>query len=378
MGGGAAQFPCVPETMENARRWSGFVCPDCRFVFRVPREHDGRGVICPSCRRLLKVPLPEDATPPLVVPLPPGASHAGEKKRRKGKSRRRAEHDWENSDDKTLESSRHTRRQMTWMLVGGVGFFALIVAGVLMIMLGGENELPTAPPPVAQLPPPLPEDAAPAELSDAVFLAAAEPLAEKFLSAASVADLLPLVRNPQTAEARLRSKYPDGKIEAPGMSAFNPTGEVTRHGRAMTVKVGTGALDQKPLAFFMTPEGLKIDWESWAGWSEMSWDEFLTARPVSGKLFRVWLSPVDYYNFDFTDDVKWRSYRLTSPDEEHAVYGYVERGSAIDKQLIPSPDVVMTPLTVTLSFPANATSRNQVLVGKLVAEGWTLETEESP
>lgn len=381
MGGGAAQFPGVPETMENARRWSGFVCPDCRFVFRVPREHDGRGVVCPSCRRLLKIPLPDDVTPPLVVPLPPGASHGGKKKHRKGKSRRRAGHDWENTevgDGKTRASSRRTRRQMTWMLVGGTALFALIVGGVMMIMLNGGKNAPVVPPPVAQLLAPPPENAAPAELSDAAFLTAAEPLAGKFLSADSVADLLPLVRNPQTAEARLRSTYPDGKIEAPGMAAFNSTREVARHGQAMTVKVRIDGLDEKPLSFYMTPEGLKIDWESWAGWSEMPWDEFLTAKPVEGKLFRTWLSQVEYYNFAFADDHKWQSYRFESPDGGHAVYGYVERGSVLDNRLRPSPDEKKTALTVMLSFPANTTSRNQVLVGKLVAEGWTLETEESP
>jgi hypothetical protein len=360
--------------MENARRWSGFVCPDCRFVFRVPREHDGRGVVCPSCRRLLKVPLPDDATPPLVVPPP---SHDGKKKRRKSRSRRLAGHDWESTDDQTHQSSRRTRRQMTWMLAGGAALFALIVAGVMMIMLDGGENIPVLPPPAVQLQLP-PEDAASAELSDVALLAAAEPLAGKFLSATSVADLLPLVRNPQTTEARLRSTYPDGKIQAPGLDAFNSTREVIRHGGAMTVKVRTRSLDEKPLTFFTTPEGLKIDWESWAGWSEMPWDEFLATKPVSKKLFRVWLSPVDYYNFAFSDEGKWRSYQLISPDEEHAVYGYVERGSAIDKLLIPSPDAAMTPFTVTLAFPANTTSRNQVIIGKFIAEGWTIETEESP
>jgi hypothetical protein len=376
--GRATQFPGVPETMESARRWSGFVCPDCRFVFRVPREHDGRGVVCPSCRRLLKIPTPDDVTPPLVVPLPAGASDKGQKKRRKGRSRRRNDHDWENTDDESRESSRRTRRQMTWMLVGGTALFALIVAGVLMTMMGGGNAPSVVPPPIAQLPAQPQEKAADAPFSDVAFLAAAEPLAEKFLSATSVADLLPLVRNPQLTGPRLKSMYPDGKITAPGMRTFNPASEVIRAGQAMTVKVLTGELDEKPMAFFMTPDGLKIDWESWIGWSEMPWDEFLATKPVKGKLFRVWLSPVDYYNFDFTDDLKWQSYLFESPDGERAVYGYVERGSVLDNRLRPSPDVEKTPLTVTLSFPENATSRNQVLVGKVLAEGWTLETGESP
>jgi hypothetical protein len=327
---------------------------------------------------LLKIPTADDVTPPLVVPLPASASGKGQKKRRKGRSRRRNDHDWENADHEAGHSSRRTRRQMTWMLVGGTALFAIMVAGVVTIMLDGGK-----PPPVVLRPATAPaiapqEKTTAAALSDVEFLAVSEPLAGKFLSAANVADLLPLVRKPQTAEPRLRSMYPDGKVEAPGMSAFNITREVLRHGQAMSVRVRTGNLDEQPMVFFMTPEGLKIDWESWVGWSEMPWDEFLDAKPGSPKLFRVRLSPVDYYNFAFSDDLKWQSYLFESPDGEHSVYGYVERGSVLDNRLRPSPDVKKTPLTVTLSFPENATSRNQVLVGKIVAEGWALETEESP
>ncbi len=87
---------------------------------------------------------------------------------------------------------------------------------------------------------------------------------------------------------------------------------------------------------------------------------------------------MDYYNFGFSDDRKWQSYLLTSPDENHILYAYVERGSVLDNRLKPSPDVKKTPLTLMLSFPDDAASPNQVLVGKIVTEGWMLETEESP
>jgi hypothetical protein len=87
---------------------------------------------------------------------------------------------------------------------------------------------------------------------------------------------------------------------------------------------------------------------------------------------------VEYYNFGFSDDRKWQSYLLVSPDEGHTLYAYAERGSVLDNRLKPSPDVKKTPLTLMLSFPAGAASGNQVLVDKFVAEGWMLETEESP
>lgn len=41
---------------KKKRTWAGYACPVCRFVFRVPNDHDGQGVICPACRYLLNIP----------------------------------------------------------------------------------------------------------------------------------------------------------------------------------------------------------------------------------------------------------------------------------------------------------------------------------
>lgn len=267
---------------------------------------------------------------------------------------------------------------MRWMLAGGAALFALIVAGVLTIMMGGGGAPPVVAPPVAEAPPAEEEKVPDATLTDVEFLTAAEPLAEKFLAARGVDELLPFVRNPDVCGPRLRAMYPDGTIEAPGMSAFDTNREVVRTGKAMSVIVRTDDLELKTLSFFMTPDGLKIDWESWVGWSEIPWEVFTDTKPVSAKMFRVWLSPVDYYNFGFSDDLKWQSYLLESPDGNYTLYAYVERGSVLDSRLKPSPDVKKTPLTLMLSFPDDAASSNQVLVEKFVAEGWMLETEESP
>ncbi len=54
---------------EKSRRWGAFVCPDCRFVFRVPGDHDGVGIVCPSCRRMLRIPADGDAVAPLMAPI---------------------------------------------------------------------------------------------------------------------------------------------------------------------------------------------------------------------------------------------------------------------------------------------------------------------
>lgn len=360
--------------MESARRWTAFVCPDCRFVFRVPREHNGRGVVCPGCRRVLKIPTTDDPQPALVVPLTPDSSgQVKKRKRRRGGSDRNTEDQWSHQES---TGGRRERRQMFWMLGGGGTLFALVVAGVLRAMLGG-NPTPAVvqaamdeKTPAAEVVP------ASVQLTDAEFLAAAEPLARAFLTAENSDQLLPLVRKPETTGPRIQSHFPDGKIEAPGMAAFNTRLDVTRQGAALSVLVRTDDMLEKRLSYFPTAEGLKIDWESWAGWSDMPWQEFLATKPEQATMFRVVLSPVEYYNFGFTDDRKWQSYRLISPDGEHSLYGYVERGLPLDLNLRLSPDRKQSDLTLLLKFPPTAASHNQVLITQMLAEGWVLDTDE--
>jgi len=372
----------VSETMESARRWSGFVCPDCRFVFRVPRDHDGKGLVCPSCRRILRIPTAGDAPTPLIVTLrstmaeeAEGAEAAhGVRKKRRGRKPDRGENlEWERN---YRPSKRSEKNQMRLMLVGGGILFALIVVGVIVALHGGGPAPKVAAAPVA--PPNLPaapETAAPpTRRDDAVLVAEAGPLARKFLEATRVDDLLPLVRNREVVESRIRKFHPDGKISAAGLSQFNTGGSGEVRGLIVSYSLITRDQDERVMAFVDGPQGLKVDWESWVGWSEISWKEFLASKPTSSRVFRVRLAPVDYYNFDFKDDLKWQSYRLESPDHESSVYGYVEKGSELDKQIHPASDVQSVLLMLALKFPEGGLSSNQVLIERLVADGWVEET----
>ena len=99
----------------------------------------------------------------------------------------------------------------------------------------------------------------------------------------------------------------------------------------------------------------------------------MATKPTSSHVFRVILAPVDYYNFEFTDDQKWQSYRLESPDHEHALYGYAEKGTALNGNILTDKDTKRINLMLSLKFPAGATSGHQVEIERYVAEGWVEE-----
>jgi len=333
---------------------------------------------------MLRIPAAGDRTPPLLAPLKipkpeellADAAPKSDNRRRKKKSRHGESHAWDSSSGKTRHSRRDDRRQMYWMFAGGFTLFALIVAGVLMILHGGEkSRARTAPAPLAHSP--VSADAEIQPTSDQAFLAVAEPMARKFLEATKIEDLLPLVNNPKLAEERMRRFYPDGKITSVGMSSFNTMADVTRGGHVFSVIVRTRDFEEKKLSFHENPEGFRVDWESWVGWSEMTWDDFRASKPAQPKLFRVNLSPVDYYNVAFTDDKKWMSYRLESPDGRQSVYGYAEVGSVLNSKLRQPADSKAVGMILALRFPENAASDNQVLIDRIIAEGWVLEKEET-
>ncbi len=361
--------------MESARRWSGYVCPDCRFVFRVPRDHDGKGIVCPSCRRMLKIPAPGDIPPSLLAPPKPTVSESQtdttplgkSQKRRRKKSGGSAGHSWEQQAVSSV-SRRGEQKRMRLMLIAGGLLFSGILWGVIFLTKGGNVPVVASKP--AARPLPVVKDSG---LTGVALEKEAESLARRFLEATTVEEMLRLVRNPEVAEARMRRFYPEGRIAAQGLSQFNSGEGMFSQRGVHSFQVVTGDQVTKALAFVGTPQGLKIDWESWVGWSVIPWPDFLAAKPAASHVFRVLLAPVDYYNFEFSDDAKWQCYRLESPDREHAVYGYVEKDSPLDLELRPNSGDAATPLMLALKFPPNAASHGQVLIDRLVSNGWVEE-----
>ncbi len=202
-----------------------------------------------------------------------------------------------------------------------------------------------------------------------------EPLARKFLDAKTVEEILPLVRHPDISEARIREFYPGGTIEAVGMSQFNSAGTYAMRGKIFLIVIRTRSQQEKTLTFIDTSHGMKIDWESWVAWSDLSWEKFIASKPITGHVFRVTLAPVEYYNFGFSDDSKWQSYRMEFPNSDHALYGYVEKLSVLDRRIHPAPEGGSVNVMLSLKFPEKATNDSQVLIDGFVADGWVEEAE---
>lgn len=350
---------------------------------------------------MLRIPQDGDDTAPLMAPLQKiGFSDEdtdphGEKRtrsRRKKKDKHAESPGWDASSGSWRSNSSNKGRLAKVLAVWVGSMTAVVVAVVAVVKLGEGEAEAEVPEVIAQQdqfddlvgnPLIIPEEELEAEVplpkvmkkSETDFLEVAEPMAKAFLEAETTKDILPLIHEAERVRPLLRSRYPDGKIVPTGMSKFNATGQVSYKDTFAAVSILTPDYEKRQLAFIDGEEGLKIDWESWIGWSDVPWDKLMETKPRKPVLVRVMVKWVDYYNFGFSDEKAWRSYRLVSPDGETTLYGYVERNSLLDQRLRPGEPTATVAVTLKIHFREDEQSANQVVIDELVSDGWVVTRE---
>jgi len=232
------------------------------------------------------------------------------------------------------------------------------------------------PPPRAETFPAAAGTAAPANLSLEI-----EAVAKAFLEAPSVAEASRWVRLPEETVPKIEAWLAGEPYKAPGFREISGDYEATSiGGREVFISVvRTGDFAEHKLNLVKEEAGLRVDWESWAGWSELPWDQFMREKPTEPKRFRVLLSESNYYNFSFKDDLQWVCYRLESPDGDKSLFGYAERGAELAARIHPMDGSERRDLLLKLKFPPDAKSDNQVIIDGVTGEGWIdLESPPSP
>jgi hypothetical protein len=293
----------------------------------------------------------------------------GERKRRRKRKKTVEDAPWE-EDPGQVRLGKQRALRMGWQLVAGVVLLAGLVIGLSLTM---QKQ------PETFVPPGLPDVAVPetAEVPELWYdKEAVQELCRKFLAASSVEELLPWIRNADRLEPEIRRLYPGGKLDPMGFAGLSFARESTvGEWKALTLLIQTNSYQRRFLDVCETADGLKVDWESWGGHSSMPWEEMMEKRPTEPVLVRVLLSYVDYYNMDFSDEKKWVSCRMLSPDGEHVVYGYVGRGSDEQEQLfrlLSANAGAENRVSLMIRYPEGARSSNQVILDRVVAEGWLI------
>jgi len=116
-----------------------------------------------------------------------------------------------------------------------------------------------------------------------------------------------------------------------------------------------------------------IDWDSSIGWNEMPWPELKENKPTAPTLMRAICTQGYYFNYDFTDEEAYRCIRLESLKGQHVIYGYLPASSPLIAKLLPiSAENQQTPAIISVRFPENSTTNDQVLIEGTQGFGWIL------
>jgi len=216
----------------------------------------------------------------------------------------------------------------------------------------------------------------PAALSDIEYAETTEVMT-KFLEALTIKDVRPYLREPDRVWPLVEAHNARTPWK-PFIVRRIPTKTEVRLNRGlMAGEVEVDDYQRFVVAMERTPDGIKVDWETFTGQGDMSWDDFVSRRPTTPVLMRVALRPDDYYNLDFPDATTHACYQLTSHRDTHRLFGYVERGSPVHAQL--SARTSNNPrllITIRLRFPVGSKTSDQVEIAEIVADGW-LVTEST-
>lgn len=351
-------------------------------MFRVPKGHDGEGVVCPCCQRILRLPETGDQAPPLVVPVDPVKEEKDTRKSRKVRKKRRqkpTDEEWQ-PDKAEIDSSEGRRGNVIWQLVAGAVLFVATILVIVWAMRTQQNEEP-AEALAIEAQPMVPEDPALSEEgAEKVELwfdkDEVEKLLKALMEAKTVEKILPLVRNRVELEEKIRAYHGRNPLVAKGFKRWN-LNQVFQDdaGNALSLSVVTNQFDAQWVSVVETDEGPKVDWESWVGAGDLSWEELMKTKPSEPILMRVILGDVNYYNMLYSDDQEWKSLRLASPDGDQVIYGYVRLRSELADQLARLFAVIeggQCRSIVRISYPEGAVGASQVEIQELVSADWFL------
>jgi hypothetical protein len=207
-----------------------------------------------------------------------------------------------------------------------------------------------------------------------------------FFEAGTVEEMAKHVRNPQRALPRMKAHYASHPLRPKKFEFGMDWQEAEHHGLTLILTDVTVDFDVMAMCVEVTEssDGL-VDWESWVGWCEMPWSEFVKKGAEKPREFRVRLSRSDYYNFSFADSAKHACFRLTDTADTETVFAYCALGSKpleqLNRQLhferlsgVEEGGKAELALNciVKLTMAAGDVPHRQAVIESFVCEGWVI------
>jgi hypothetical protein len=195
-------------------------------------------------------------------------------------------------------------------------------------------------------------------------------IAERFVEAKSQAERLGLVRNPSQVGPAMEAFFKNGPGSTERIKGFYPL--VNGSSGDLVFESYSVEFDNAPprrLSVSIDPQGAKVDFECYARFGSVTWEDLLGGKVTEAGELRVMLEPGSYYINEFSDEQKWLHFRATSPDLSETLDFYLDRNSPSVRDI---QDSGATALRATLSVRAvnGSAKRRQFEITAVKALEW--------
>lgn len=210
----------------------------------------------------------------------------------------------------------------------------------------------------------------------------------RFCAAPSVEEVLPMLRDRARVEKKVRAFYSEKNPWRPIEinNKFEPSEPVLADGEFVVVTLKLPHGDMQNLVVERSGESFLVDWESYTGHGDMTWEELREKRPVEPVLMRAVVDRgpgTEYWNDAFTNHTTHRCFLLHDLKSQHFLSGYTELNSSADLKLMrylsESPpvegNVSRCLAIVRVSYPAGNQIGQQVLIQEVLENGWVFRDD---
>ncbi len=210
---------------------------------------------------------------------------------------------------------------------------------------------------------------------------AATDVLQKFWHATSTDEKADYVLHKERVKPLMHNYYNEQHNVDPQSGSMLNSSSYRINGRSVLLMTFSSARpgDVLEMALLPTSNGsYLIDWESYVGYSELSWTDFKKRRVAAPTLFRCFAAKSDYYNYEFEDEKKFLSLNLLSPDGLFSVHAYCERTSSIGQALaqMVGQNAHYMGLTLRLAFQEQAKSDHCVRITGIIADRWLVLSDK--
>lgn len=337
---------------------------------------DGNGANCPGCENLLTIPSDSDEVTEL------GVSDAdydeaikndvSRRVKKQHKARIEGGHlEWSNSEEQTEEDGLK-------IVIPIVLVSLLIIGGLSYLLLFDRGE----PADVIVAPQVIEKDDTVQEVvnvekedyrydsENEAQVARLEEFLTKLFAAKTVDEMLPYVHPSENIREKMIKFYGGESVSQSPFKELNFANNISDYPGFLTFNSTSKDYSKKSGILRYSEEKILLDWESYVAYSEMTWDELAEKRPTDPVKLRVTARRTQFYNDDFIDENKWQAVSLSSPNEDEPIYGYVLKGSATIQRLFNFGLSDKRNYILEVHFPENAKAGNQVVIKRILEEGW--------